>query len=48
MEELAGTSLYFGMLLSVGAYLLGVWLKIKRGLLILKPVLVAILAGMGG
>ena len=44
MEELAGTSLYFGMLLSVGAYLLGVWLKNKTGLLILNPLLVAILA----
>ena len=32
------------MLLSVGAYLLGVWLKNKTGLLILNPLLVAILA----
>ena len=44
MESIAGTSLYFGMLLSVGAYLFGVWLKKKTGLSILNPLLVAIIA----
>ena len=44
MESIAGTSLYFGMLLSVGAYLFGVWLKKKTGLSILNPLLMAIIA----
>ena len=44
MESIAGTSMYFGMLLSVGAYLFGVWLKKKTGLSILNPLLVAIIA----
>ena len=44
MESIAGTSLYFGMLLSVGAYLFGIWLKKKTGLSILNPLLVAIIA----
>lgn len=44
MESIAGTSLYFGMLLSVGAYLFGVWLKKKTGLSILNPLLVATIA----
>ena len=44
MGSIAGTSLYFGMLLSVGAYLFGVWLKKKTGLSILNPLLVAIIA----
>lgn len=44
MENLVGTSLYFGMLLSVGAYLLGVWLRKKTGFSALNPLLVAILA----
>lgn len=44
MENFAGTSLYFGMLLSVGAYLLGVWLRKKTGLSVLNPLLVSILA----
>lgn len=44
MEDFAGTSLYFGMLLSVGAYLLGVWLRKKTGLSVLNPLLVSILA----
>ncbi|MCI7262035.1 MAG: LrgB family protein [Clostridiaceae bacterium] len=34
-------SLYFGMFLSVGAYLFGVWLKKKTGLAICNPLLVA-------
>lgn len=44
MENLVGTSLYIGMLLSVGAYLLGVWLRKKTGFSALNPLLVAILA----
>ncbi len=44
MESIAGTSLYFGMLLSVGAYLFGMWLKEKTGLSVLNPLLVAIIA----
>lgn len=43
MNELAVSSLYFGMLLSVGSYLLGVWLKKKTGLAIMNPLLVAII-----
>ena len=30
MNGLIHSSLYFGMLVSVGAYMLGVWLKKKR------------------
>ena len=41
MSELAEMSLYFGMFLSVGAYLFGVWLKKKTGLDICNPLLVA-------
>ncbi len=41
MSELAEMSLYFGMFLSVGAYLFGVWLKKKTGLAICNPLLVA-------
>ena len=41
MSELAEVSLYFGMFLSVGAYLFGVWLKKKTGLAICNPLLVA-------
>ena len=31
MNGLIHSSLYFGMLVSVGAYMLGVWLKKKTG-----------------
>lgn len=41
MNELLGTSLYFGMVLSVGAYLAALWLKKKLGWAILNPLLVA-------
>ncbi len=41
MSELAQESLYFGMFLSVGAYLFGIWLKKKTGLAICNPLLVA-------
>ena len=43
MNQLAGSSLYFGMLVSVGAYLFGLWLRKKTGLAILNPLLVAII-----
>ena len=42
MNGLIHASLYSGMLLSLGAYLLGVWLKKKTGLALLNPLLVAI------
>lgn len=42
MEALMGSSLYFGMLLSVGSYLFGLWLKKKTGLAIFNPLLTAI------
>lgn len=43
MEGLVGSSLYFGMLISVGAYLFGIWLKKKTGLAVLNPLLTAII-----
>ena len=43
MNGLIHSSLYFGMLVSVGAYMLGVWLKEKTGWAILNPLLVAII-----
>ena len=43
MNGLIHSSLYFGMLVSVGAYMLGVWLKKKTGWAILIPLLVAII-----
>ena len=43
MNQLVESSLYFGMLISVGAYLFGVWLRQKTGLAILNPLLVAII-----
>lgn len=42
MKEAVCQSLYFGVLLSLGAYLFGVWLKKKLGWEILNPLLVAI------
>ncbi len=41
MRELAQSSLYFGMVLSVAAYLVGVWLKKKTGFILFNPILVA-------
>ena len=43
MNGLIHSSLYFGMLVSVGAYMLGVWLKKKTSWAILNPLLVAII-----
>lgn len=44
MNELFGTSLYFGMAVSVGAYLWAQWLKKKVGWAVLNPLLVSSLA----
>lgn len=43
MNELAASSLYFGVFLSVAAYLAGVFLKRKTGWAICNPLLVAVL-----
>lgn len=44
MNGMIHSSLYFGMLVSVGAYMLGVWLKNRTGLAVFNPLLVAIVA----
>lgn len=41
MNELLGTSLYFGMAVSVGSYLAASWLKKKTGWAILTPLLIS-------
>lgn len=41
MKELVQSSLYFGMVLSVAGYLVGVWLKKKTGFFLFNPILVA-------
>lgn len=41
MKELVQSSLYFGMVLSVAGYLVGVWLKKKTGCFLFNPILVA-------
>lgn len=41
MNELLGTSLYFGMAISVGSYLAASWLKKKTGWAILNPLLIS-------
>lgn len=41
MNELLGTSLYFGMAVSVGSYLAAVWLRKKTGWAVLNPLLVS-------
>lgn len=43
MNEIFGNSLYFGLFISIGAYLAGVWLKKKTKLQILNPLLVSII-----
>ena len=37
-------SLYFGVLVSLGAYLFGIWLREKTGFAVFNPLLVAIVA----
>lgn len=44
MSELINMTLYFGMFLSAGAYLFGLWLRKKTGLSLLNPLLTAIVA----
>lgn len=44
MAGLTGSSLYFGMLVSVGAYLFGIWLRRKTGLALFNPLLIAVTA----
>ncbi len=41
MNELLGTSLYFGMAVSVGSYLAASWLKKKTGWAVLNPLLIS-------
>lgn len=43
MGELFSASLYFGLVVSIGAYLFGVWLKKKTGLAVMNPLLVSVL-----
>ena len=42
MNEFFASSVYFGVLLSLGTYLLGVWLKNKTGIKMLNPLLTAV------
>ena len=44
MEGLISSSLYFGMLISAGAYLFGIWLRKKTGLAVFNPLLTSIVA----
>lgn len=44
MEGLIGSSLYFGMLISVGAYIFGIWLRRKTGISLFNPLLTAVIA----
>lgn len=41
MKELVQSSLYFGMVISVAAYMVGLWLKKKTGFILFNPILVA-------
>lgn len=43
MGELVSASLYFGLFVSIGAYLFGVWLRKKTRLSILNPLLVSVI-----
>lgn len=43
MKELLQASMYFGMVISIGTYLFGVWLKKKTGWAVLNPLLVSVL-----
>ena len=42
MNEFFAGSVYFGVLLSLGTYLLGIWLKEKTGIKMLNPLLTAV------
>ena len=41
IREILGNTQYFGLTVSVGAYLFALWLKNKTGLAILNPLLVS-------
>lgn len=43
MKELMTNSLYFGMVISVGSYLFGIWLKNKTKLAVMNPLLISVL-----
>lgn len=43
MGQMVSASLYFGLFISVGAYLFGVWLKKKTKLSVLNPLLVSVI-----
>lgn len=43
MKELLQASMYFGMVISIGTYLFGVWLKKRTGWAVLNPLLVSVL-----
>lgn len=43
MKELMTNSLYFGMVISVGSYLFGIWLKKKTKLAVMNPLLISVL-----
>ena len=42
MNEFFASSVYFGVLLSLGTYLFGMWLKKKSGIKMLNPLLTAV------
>lgn len=42
MKEIFETSVFFGVLISLGAYAIGMWLKRKTGWALMNPLLVAI------
>lgn len=47
MREVLGDSLYFGMVISVGTYVFGLWLRKKIPLAILNPLLISIVLTIG-
>lgn len=47
MRELLSNSLYFGVVISVGTYVFGVWLRKKVQLAVLNPLLISILLTIG-
>lgn len=44
IKDIICQSLYFGVLVSLGAYLFGIWLREKTGFAVFNPLLVAIVA----
>ncbi|MEG0214853.1 MAG: LrgB family protein [Hungatella sp.] len=43
MKELLQNSLYFGLVLSIGSYLIGLWIKKKTKLALMNPLLISII-----